>query len=87
MAEPDKMEADQELLLNPEFSHLPIMALRVTSRKKLASFLDLDGNLVVLQNGQDIVNNYNGLAELADFDLHAILNLQVRHVPISLLSS
>lgn len=67
--------------LSPDYIHLSINALRETSRRKLASYLDLEGTLVVIGEGfdaQDIVNNYNGLAELAGFGYQTIRNLQVR---------
>ena len=74
---PDMNTEHPELVLNAEYTNLPITALRITCRKKLASFLDLDGTLIVLANERDIVNNYNGLAELAGLDYQSMLLLEV----------
>ena len=70
-------EVDPDLILPEIYTFTPIRALRITSRKKIAQFLDLDGTLVVCDDA-DIVNNYKGFAELTGFSYLDIRNL-MRH--------
>ncbi|XP_053372640.1 uncharacterized protein LOC123559858 [Mercenaria mercenaria] len=60
------------------------VALRTTSRRKLSSFLDLEGVLVVVDNDgidSDIVNDYSGLAELAGFNYQDIMDMKRQRSP------
>lgn len=66
-----------------DYKKLPISALRVTTRIKLAQCLDLDGTIVEdEEEGLGFVNNYQGLAELAGFSNQEIRNLEVRTIHI-----
>ena len=81
MARPkDDPFMDEDLILPPQYSFTPIRALRMSSRKKIAQFLDLDGVLVVIGD-LDVVNNYNGLAELIGFSYLDIRNIGLQKSP------
>lgn len=74
----DESYCDMEL---PEIYHsTPLRALRMSARKRLSGFLDIEGILVVC--GQvDVVNDYTGLAELAGFSNQNILNMKRQRSP------
>ncbi|KAK3612191.1 hypothetical protein CHS0354_016578 [Potamilus streckersoni] len=60
--------------LPEKYRKLPLRALRSSARSKLAQYLDPDGELIIDSDNRDIVNNYNGLAELIGFGHLEILN-------------
>ncbi|WAR05024.1 MYD88-like protein [Mya arenaria] len=76
----DIQDSELDLGLPVDYRLLPIRALRMTARKKLAGFLDLEGTLIVVNEGtrdeQDVVNDCNGLAELAGLTYQTIRGLQ-----------
>ncbi|XP_053408147.1 myeloid differentiation primary response protein MyD88-like [Mercenaria mercenaria] len=75
---------EDELVLPAIYNFTPLRALRTTSRRKLSSFLDLEGVLVVVDNDgidSDIVNDYSGLAELAGFNYQDIMDMKRQRSP------
>lgn len=66
--------------LPDSYRSMPLRALRVTSRMKLSGFLDIEGSLVVCGD-VDVVNDYNGLAELAEFTYQNIMNMKRQKSP------
>jgi len=59
----------------------PLYALNVSTRVKLALYLDMEGTTVTVRHGDNtelqLLNDYTGLAELAGFDSQQIRNLKV----------
>nr|QJD22011.1 myeloid differentiation factor 88 [Tridacna crocea] len=76
----DEQFIDEDLILLPQYNFTPIRALRMSSRKKIAQYLDLDGVLVVIDK-LDVVNNYNGLSELIGFSYLDIRNIGLQKSP------
>lgn len=75
---------EKDLILPPEYNLLPINALRMSSRRKIANYLNLEGMLMMCRGEKgeiDIVNNYGGLAELANFSYHEIMNIGRQRSP------
>ncbi|KAH3730295.1 hypothetical protein DPMN_056278 [Dreissena polymorpha] len=80
MATAQPPESGEATALPEEYLSLPLRALRMSARRKFAKFLDLEGTLIVaMHNGLeiDIENGFSGMAELAGFDYHDIMNFKV----------
>ncbi|KAH3730298.1 hypothetical protein DPMN_056281 [Dreissena polymorpha] len=79
MATAQPPESGEATALPEEYLSLPLRALRMSARRKFAKFLDLEGTLIVaMHNGLeiDIENGFSGMAELAGFDYHDIMNFK-----------
>ncbi|KAH3730272.1 hypothetical protein DPMN_056255 [Dreissena polymorpha] len=71
---------DDELTLPEEYRCLPILALQTPSRKKLASFLDSEGEPLVVEIDSEPCDTFSdifGLAELAGMSSQDLARLKV----------
>nr|UTP59125.1 myeloid differentiation factor 88 [Sinanodonta woodiana] len=73
--------AETDVALPEKYRQFPLRALRISARSKLAQYLDPDGVLTLVSDDLDIVNNYNGLAELIGFSYIEIRNFMRRSSP------
>ncbi|KAK3612190.1 hypothetical protein CHS0354_016577 [Potamilus streckersoni] len=73
--------AETAFALPITYREFPLRALRISARSKLAQYLDTDGVLTLVSDNLDIVNNYNGLAELIGFSYMEIRNFMRRSSP------
>ncbi|KAH3755109.1 hypothetical protein DPMN_189794 [Dreissena polymorpha] len=63
-------QAELDVLLCPrEYVEVPVSALTIMTRLKMAEYLDKKGKLIQVELGNihiDILNDFTGLAKLAD---------------------
>ncbi|XP_052245294.1 uncharacterized protein LOC127854265 isoform X2 [Dreissena polymorpha] len=75
---------DDELTLPEEYRFLPILALQTPSRKKLASFLDSEGEPLVVEIDSEPCDTFSdifGLAELAGMSSQDLAQLKKSQSP------
>ncbi|KAL4228751.1 Myeloid differentiation primary response protein MyD88 [Mactra antiquata] len=77
-------DVDDGLTLPAEYASIPLRAINMATRRKLANPLNLEGSLVVVNHDDvefDVVNDVTGLAELAGFQYQEIMNMKTQRSP------